>query len=149
MKVLAMIVLGTTGCLSKAVSPDPTGDYTQWTKKIVATGELPGHWGDTYRIIFANEIATKYAGGAYPDGTILVKEIHDLDLVNGVPAPGALQYVAIMRRLGPQPAGFSDEGGWLFTYTDTPQGPESEYDPCWATCHRAAPFAGAWFDYSK
>ena len=148
MKALAILALGAAACLSKPVSPEPTGDYTQW-KQIATWGELPGHWGNTYRIIYANDVATTYEGGAYPEGTILVKEIYDLKTVNGVAAPGALQYVAIMRRLGPPPAGFSDTGGWLFTYADKPQGAETEYDPCWATCHQAAPFGGAWLDYSK
>jgi hypothetical protein len=134
---------------SNTVSPPPTGDYTQWPKQIRTSGELPGHGGDTFRIIYANDVATTFDGGAYPDGTVLVKEVHDLAQSGGLPAPGALQYVAIMRRQGAPPTGFSDDGGWLFTYTDTPGGSETQESYCWAACHVAAPFGGAWLDYSK
>jgi hypothetical protein len=149
MKTIAIGALALAACLSNSVTPDPTGDYTQWGQPIVATDDLPGHGGATYRKIYANDVARTYEGGAYPDGTVLVKEVYDRQLVNGVAAPGALQYVAIMRRLGPPPAGFSDEGGWLFTYTTKPQGSETHYSYCWESCHQAAPFGGAWLDYSK
>ena len=43
---------------------------------------------------------------------------------NGMPTPGALQYVAIMRRLGPAPVGLDDEGGWLFTEATSPVQPD-------------------------
>ena len=135
-------------CASPTVDAPPVGDYTQW-KQIRTWGELPGHGGDTFRIIYANDVATTYEGGAYPDGTVLVKEVHDLSSSNGIPAPGALQYVAIMRRTSAQPTGFSDDGGWLFTYTDTPGGTETQESYCWAACHVAAPYGGAWLDYSK
>jgi hypothetical protein len=140
--ITSVFALGLGACLTNPVEPPPTGDYTQWGQPIVAQGELPGHGGDTYRKIYANPIAWTYEGGAYPEGTVLVKEVYDR-------AGGTLQYVAIMRRLGPPPTGFDEEGGWLFTYTDKPQGAETHDTSCWASCHRAAPFGGAWLDYAK
>jgi hypothetical protein len=137
-------------CSGQAVTepPIPAAEYQTWYP-IVTWGELPGHSGDTYRKIYANPVARTYEGGQYPEGTILVKEIHDLDMSTGVPSPGALQYVAIMRRLGQPPAGLSDEGGWLFSYTDTPGGSETRESYCWSACHVDAPYHGAWLDYSK
>jgi hypothetical protein len=127
-----------------------TGDYTDtsagWEKLPAICDELPGHGGDTCRVIYANSVAQTYEGGAYPEGTVLVKEIHDPTPADGT---GALQYVAIMRRENAQPTGFSHDGGWLFTYSLTPNGTETQESYCWAACHVAAPYGGAWLDYSK
>ena len=142
----AFLAILTTGCLTNSVSPAPTGDYTKWATLGPFTGELPGHGGATWRMIYANDVATSYEGGPYLDGTVLVKEIHELTSGNG---EGALDYVAIMRRQGPPPTGFSDDGGWLFTYADAPGGSETHDSSCYAACHVAAPFGGAWFDYSQ
>ena len=121
----------------------PPGDYTAW-KRIDTYGPAPGH-GDTYRIIYANDVARSFLGGRYPDGTILVKEIH----VNDGGTPGALRDVEIMRRLGPAPMGLDNQAGWLFTNAAIPNGPEVIKTTCWRRCHVAAPFAGAWFDYGQ
>ncbi len=134
--------------------PIPAATYQQW-KKLETWGELPGHGGDTYRIIYANPIAQTYEGGQYPDGptddttSILVKEVHDLAGTADMPAPGALQYVAIMRRVGAAPEGLTDEGGWLFSYTTSPGGSEEHYSYCWDACHVDAPYHGAWLDYAR
>ena len=148
---LALATLLLAGCLGSAV--DDTLDpavYTTW-KKVVTYGDLPGHGGTSYRIIYASPEAQAFEGGGhYPEGSQLVKEVYDLDTSSGAPAPGKLQYVAIMRRLpGPPPQGLSDEGGWLFTEASTPGGKETKYSYCWDSCHVAAPFQGAWLDYSK
>jgi hypothetical protein len=150
-KILALTTLALAACASETVDqpPIPSSEYTTWGNPIVAFGELPGHGGDTYRIIYANDTARTYEGGQYPEGTILVKEVHDLANVNGVPTAGALQYVAIMRRLGPPPRGLTDEGGWLFSYTSDPGGTETKASYCWDACHVDAPYHGAWLDYSK
>jgi len=147
--VLAALVAITgavAGC-GDAVQPDPIGDYTAWYK-VETWGNVPGH-GDSYRIIYANDVARTYRGGQYPEGTILVKEVYDRAGTADAPAPGKLQYVAIMRRLGAAPEAYTDEGGWLFTATDKPGGDETHYGYCWNACHAAAPYSGAWLDYSR
>lgn len=120
-----------------------TEDYTAW-KRIDVTGKAPGH-GETYRIIYINDIAADptqdFDLGAQP-GAIIVKEIRDE--VAG--EAGDLRYVAIMRRL--ERASISEaEGGWLFSRASTPGGSEVHQDLCWARCHVAAPYNGAWYDY--
>ena len=129
-----------------AVSPEPLGDYTSW-KRIDVTGEAPGH-GDTYRIIYANDVATDPASPlyiGYPEGSIIVKEIH----VNDRDQPGPLKYVAIMRRIGAVDAALVNQGGWLFSESTVPHGAERHSDTCWNRCHVAAPYNGAWYDYRK
>ncbi len=133
------------GC-AESVSPEPLGDYTAW-KRLDVIGEAPGH-GDTYRIIYANDIAsdpasTLYHG--YPEGSVIVKEIYE----NDGDRPGALKYVAIMRRLGVVTTALVDQGGWLFSQSSKPNGAETHTDRCWDRCHVAAPFNGAWYDYRK
>lgn len=142
--VLAVAALA-AGC-GDPVSPEPLGDYTAW-KRIDTYGELPGH-GDSYRIIYANDLALTYAGGAYPEGAILVKEVRHRAGPGGT-APGDLRYTAIMRRLGPAPLGLDDEAGWLFTQIREAGGGEVYRSLCWQRCHVAAPYAGAFLDYGK
>lgn len=54
-----------------------------------------------------------------------------------------------MRRVGPIDRALVDDGGWLFTDADEPKGPETHFDFCWARCHVAAPYNGAWYDYRR
>ena len=42
-----------------------------------------------------------------------------------------------------------DDGGWLFTAMPDPGAGETQQDFCWGRCHVAAPYAGAWFDYTR
>lgn len=128
------------------VSPEPLGDYTAW-KRLDTFGELPGH-GDSYRIIYANDVALTYAGGSYPEGSVLVKEIRARTGAGGA-EPGELRYLAIMRRIGPAPLSHQDEAGWLFTQAAEPGGDETYRSLCWNRCHVAAPYAGAFLDYGK
>ncbi|MBL9014673.1 MAG: cytochrome P460 family protein [Myxococcales bacterium] len=131
---------------TEAVDPEPLGDYTTWTREDV-TGAAPGH-GDTYRIIYANELAIDPAWTlerGYQEGAILVKEIRDN--VDGM--PGDLRYVAIMRRIGPLATGLEREGGWLFSSSSTPNGSERHSALCWSRCHVASPYNGAWYDYRR
>ena len=139
MRTAALLALAAAAC-TEAVDPPPLGDYTTWLK-IETFGDAPGH-GDTYRVIYANDVA-RTAGPTAHDA-VLVKEVRDDD---GGTA-GALRYVAIMRKLraGPDPA---DEGGWLFTQSDTPGGAERHSDLCWSRCHAQAPLAGVWLDYTR
>jgi hypothetical protein len=136
--ILALALL--VGC-GDAVTPEPTGDYTQWYR-LDTYGSVPGH-GDSYRVIYVNAAARMQEGLRSP-GAVLVKEIRD----NLAGQPGDLRYVAIMRKLRD---GYSpeDEGGWLFTQADAPGGAETHLDLCWNRCHVQAPFAGAWFDYAE
>lgn len=140
----ALAALG-AGCAETADVP-PLGDYTTWAR-FDFIGPAPGHGDDTYRIIYANPLATEDPStqGSFPDGAILVKEIH----ANDGGQPGALDYVAIMRRLGGPPPTLTATGGWTFTYADEPGGEEKVGEDCWSTCHVAAPYLGAWYNYHQ
>lgn len=137
----AVVVLGALGaCDGGAVTVAPVGDYTGW-KRVDTYGLVPGH-GDSYRMIYVNDIARQFAGGQYAEGTILVKEVHE----RIGDQPGALQVTEIMRRIGPAPSSLEDQAGWLFTLMP-PGGIEAEKTTCWRRCHAQAPFAGAWMNY--
>jgi len=116
-------------------------DYQSWRRYDV-TGDIPGH-GDTYRIIYINDVARTYAhAGKYPLGTVLVKEIRDGS------ADGDLNYIAVMRRLADGDVSVELDDGWLFTYLDNGiDGDEIHVTSCWQNCHAQAPYRGAWFDY--
>ncbi len=136
---LAIALVALAGC-GEAVSPEPLGDYTTWYR-LDTWGAAPGH-GDSYRIIYANDVAR--TDGPTAVDAVLVKEVRD----DASGEPGDLRYVAIMRKLraGPSP---EDEGGWLFTIADTPGGAETHDDSCWNRCHVQAPLAGVWLDYTQ
>jgi len=157
-RMMSLAVLASLGaCTAEDVSPEPLGDYRSW-KRLDTYGELPGH-GDSYRIIYVNDVALTYAGGSYPEGSIVVKEVRRrAEAADGAAAPGDLRYIAVMRRLGPAPRGLDDEAGWLFTQIRSPRddgtagngGGDEEYRSlCWNRCHVAAPYAGAFLDYGK
>lgn len=149
---IVAVALAAAGCAER-VDPPPLGDYTSWAR-IEVRGEAPGH-GDSLRVIYANDVAIETATSRYLPGAILVKEIYRGDTAT----PDALDYVAIMRRCTtPDPyaddtpctgnlAGLDGQGGWLFTTADAPGGAESTTARCWNTCHAAAPFEGAFYDY--
>jgi Cytochrome P460 len=146
------LLVALAACTAEDVSPEPLGDYRSW-KRLDTYGELPGH-GDSYRIIYVNDIALGYAGGAYPEGSILVKEVRRRSGEGDQSAPGDLRYLAVMRRLGPAPRGLDDEAGWLFTQISAPRDDGTPDDEqyrslCWNRCHVAAPYAGAFLDYGK
>ncbi len=123
-----------------SVSPPELGDYQSW-HRVDTFGNAPGH-GDTYRIIYVNDIAR--TRGTTERDAVLVKEVHE----NDNDQPGALQTIEIMRKLTPGTAP-EDEGGWLFTQMPSPGAGETHLDLCWSRCHSQAPFAGAWMDYTK
>jgi len=144
--VRSLLVVGLLAACSEPVDPEPLGDYTTW-KRLDVTGEAPGH-GDTYRIIYANDLAADpdwTLEKGYQEGAILVKEIRD----DSDGTPGDLRYVAIMRRIGPVATGLEREGGWLFSSSTTPNGSETHSAACWNRCHVASPYNGAWYDYRK
>ena len=136
---LALAAVLCAACGGEVVDAPPLGDYTAWFR-VDTYGPAPGH-GDSYRIIYANDVAR--TEGPTAKDAVLVKEIHD-DVDH---QPGALRYVAIMRKLraGPAP---DDEGGWLFTRADTAGAEETHDDSCWNRCHVQAPLAGVWLDYT-
>jgi hypothetical protein len=139
-RLFALVLVA--GC-ADTVSPEPLpDDYTTWAS-VETDGAIPGH-GDTYRIIYVNDAARAPDGLRDDLDSILVKEVRE----NDGGAPGALLYLAIMRkvRVGYSP---DDEGGWLFTETDAPGGEEVHRDSCWNRCHVRAPFAGVWLDYTQ
>jgi hypothetical protein len=137
---LLVVALASAACGEPVEDAAPLGDYTTW-HRVDTYGDIPAH-KDTYRIIYVNDIARMM--GTTTKDAVLVKEVHDRD----GDAPGALRYIAIMRKLraGPDPA---DEGGWLFSQADEPNGDEVHHDSCWARCHVQAPLAGVWLDYTQ
>ncbi|MBK9035698.1 MAG: hypothetical protein IPL61_31355 [Myxococcales bacterium] len=140
MRAIAAALALTVAACAEDVSPPPLGDYTTWYR-VDTYGDAPGH-GASYRVIYVNDVAR--TSGPIEADAVLVKEIRDDD--GG--RPGALRYVAIMRKLraGPDPA---DEGGWLFTKAATPGGAETHSAACWNRCHAQAPLAGVWLDYTQ
>jgi hypothetical protein len=143
--LVSCLTVAAAAC-GESVNPEPVGDYTSW-HRIDAYGPLPGH-GESYRVIYANDVAMSYAGGAYPEGSVIVKEVRARAGADG-DQPGDLRYLAIMRRIGPAPVGLDDEAGWLFTQASEPGGSEVYKSLCWNRCHVASPYAGAFLDYGK
>lgn len=147
-RFLLIAAASTLGACSTAVDSaelEPLTGYTEW-HRIDSTGPVPGH-GDTYRIIYVNDIARTYShAGPYPIGSIVVKEIRDL-ADDG--SPGDLRYLGVMRKLDQAPSGVELEGGWLFTMADELGDTEVQPSSCWGPCHIQAPIDGAWFDYGR
>ena len=137
----ALALVASAGCTVVDTSELPSIDrYVDWYS-IETTGAVPGH-GDTYRIMYVNDIARSYPhAGDYPLGSVIVKEMLDNDDGN----PGSLRYLAIMRRLEEAPEGGKIEGGWLFTRSSELGADEIQGFTCWKKCHVQAPYAGAWF----
>ncbi len=164
---LFLVMVAAAACSEgTVVEVDPVpADYTDWYR-VDAVGEVPGH-GDTYRIIYANDLALlrgqtttsptdpdrliRY--DTYPEGTILVKEIYQRD----GDQPGALKYLGVMRMLDDDeaPSGaelhkLTGSIAWLFTYlADDIDSPEEYRSSCWNECHIAAPMDGAFLDYGQ
>lgn len=120
-----------------------------WMLSATVAGNPPGH-SNSIREIYTNRIArmpwlddggTGYSVG-YRVGAKIVKVVYDDD--NG--QAGALRHVAIMRKQDDVQVGLEDEGGWLYTEAFELGGPEKYYDFCWARCHVAAPYNGAFYD---
>ncbi len=142
---LVIVMVLVTGCAA-SIDVEPPGDYTTW-KRIDVTGRAPGH-ADSYRVIYINDLAADpawplYLG--YQEGSIIVKEIR----ANDDGQPGALNYIALMRRNVAIDGALEDQGGWLFSRSEEPNGSETHADFCWNRCHVAAPYNGAWYDYRK
>ncbi len=144
---LGLFVLSVGACGEK-LDPDDIEvsieGYTAWNRVEPLLGPVPGH-GDTYRIMYRNETALHYTGaGTYPLGSAIVKEIYDL---SGKDGKGALNYTAVMRRMDKD--AYPDlpiTGGWLFTLIDGGS-EETQLDSCWDSCHRSAPYVGAYFHH--
>ena len=153
MKRLAQCATFATLLLTAACSEDIQPEslsvsiegYESWDKVEPLLGAVPGH-GDTYRIMYRNDLARSYTGaGQYPIGAAIVKEIYAL---RGDDGKGSLSYKAVMRRMDAEDnPGLPIDGGWLFTQIDTGT-EEFQRDLCWDSCHRAAPYVGAFFDHA-
>jgi len=163
-RCIACLLLLASACGPIVVDPDAVDpifavgeDYQDW-HRVDATGPVPGH-GDTYRIIYVNDTAltrgTSPTEFRYERGSIIVKEVHELD----GDQPGAIKYLGVMRMmaLDESPDGVDlgqpskkKNSGWLFTYLGEDIDSDEEYRPaCWDECHRAAPIAGTFLDYSR
>jgi hypothetical protein len=145
-----LLLVVVTACAAEPADVPAIGDYQQW-KSFETYGHAPGH-GDTYRIIFANDLAETYRDPlmplpanevGYPEGTAIVKEVYDR---NADGTPGSLRVIEFMRRIGTSKA---DQLGWVFTAASKPGASETVQDFCFRRCHLSAPFDGAWFDYNK
>lgn len=162
MRIAGLLLLLAAACSSATVvdiEPVPA-DYTSWYR-VDSTGAVPGH-GDSYRIIYANEVARTFGTIVdedyvyrYPQGSIIVKEVHERD----GDQPGAIKYLGVMRMLDdsdtPDGAELGRTSelrsyGWLFTYLAEDIGSDEEYrSSCWDECHVSAPFGGAFYDYGE
>jgi hypothetical protein len=138
--IRACTVLALAAGCSEVVHPDPLGDYTLWPDPMIVAGNAPGHT-NSIRIIYRNAAAADpMRSHVVPVGATIVKEVRED--ADGV--AGALRYVGIMRKIG---GAGDDDGGWLFSESETPGGEEVHYDWCWSRCHVAAPYNGAFYDY--
>lgn len=131
------------------LTTDDTPVGERWSLRVTY-GETPGH-GDTIRHIYADPLAQTFGGDrAYPQGSMLVKEIYE----NVGGREGALQVIETMHRTESVVEDstfilYEKRMGWVFGAASTRNGPESDKsDFCWRRCHVNAPISGAWFDYS-
>lgn len=144
----ALVMLVAITACAEPVSPEPLGDYAAWPAMGGATftvrGTAPGH-GDTVRVIYVNPTArmAESISPTYPLGSTIVKEIRDNDGGDG----GEIRYLAIMRLVTPTDTALTDEGGWLYSEQRPPGADEVHFGYCWARCHAAAPYNGAFYDY--
>ncbi len=143
--IVASLALGCSEDIQPELLSVSIEGYESWDRVEPLLGPVPGH-GDTYRIMYRNEIARSYTGaGEYPIGSAIVKEIYSLKS-NG--ERGSLSYKAVMRRMDPEEnPSLPIDGGWLFTQINTGT-EEFQRDLCWQSCHQAAPHVGAFFDHS-
>ena len=135
MRALVLTVL-LAACGETVDLPLPA-DYTSWGH-IEVSGEVPGH-GNTFRIIYANPLATDPTQPRYQEGSMLIKEIYDRE-------GGTLKTIEAMRRDGDGVPALQNEGDWLYA-TIGRDGTATHKDLCWNRCHVAAPYNGAWYDY--
>ena len=135
---LALLLLANAGCMSSPFDASilPPGyaidGYQSWSASAPITTTVPGH-GATFRIVHFNPAAEGFAGGRYPVGSILVKDI----FARKGDGPGDLQVSEIMRKVGvdsmlPAPI----EEGWIFTEIGAGATQEVHVDTCYPTCHR-------------
>jgi hypothetical protein len=143
MRALAALLAAGCGTAIDPAEVGPVDGYTSWTSFPPLSTDIPGHPASV-RVIYVNEVGRSYPhGGRYPVGTVIVKEVFDRGSDG---ERGGLRYLAIMRKLGDD-ATLPTDGGWLFT--DGRDGGETRLSLCWQTCHKAAPWDGAWFDYGE
>lgn len=139
---ILLLLLGACGDTIDTTGLAPLDGYRDWTA-FELTGEVPGH-GSGRRVVYVNDVGRMYThAGRYRPGTVIVKDIFESEDGTGEP-----DYISVMRKIaGDDPAaeGLPLDGGWLFTLIE--DGDEVYYDFCWARCHQAASYDGAWYDY--
>lgn len=140
-RAIALALVVAAGCFPEVDLELPEG-YEGW-HRVDALGPLPAH-GDTYRIIYVNDVARTWTGaGPYPDGSILIKEVYHRD----GDQPAGLSYLAAMRRLERAPDGAELHEGWLYTYIGEEGAAEEYRARCYQRCHASAPYDGPFLDY--
>ena len=74
--VLCGLAIACAACSEIDTSQLPSTDgYQSWTM-LEKSNPIPGH-GDTVRLIYINPVARSYPHfGRYPEGSVIVKEIH-------------------------------------------------------------------------
>jgi len=144
-----MRYLATIVCLAACgTSVDPAGlpsidGYTDWYREKDHLDEVPGH-GNSIRTIYVNDIGVTHVGGRFQIGTVLVKEVRNRD----GDMKTDLRYLAVMRKVGDDAEVDAPvDGGWVFTELSSAGASEKHLDSCWSTCHKQAPYDGAWYDH--
>jgi hypothetical protein len=117
--LLAALAGSCAGCSDTLDAADlaalPSIEGYQTWKRHEQQGFAPGH-RESFRRIFVNAEVERTARGApFPAGAVIVKEIYELAGTPQQPAPGALRYMAIMRRPAVAPDGITLDAGWVFT----------------------------------
>jgi hypothetical protein len=129
-------------------SVDPAGlpsieGYTGWYHEMDKRDEVPGHT-NSIRRIYVNDIGVGHVGGKYQIGTVFVKEVYNRDGDNITD----LRYLGVMRKVGENAdVNAPVDGGWVFTELSEAGASEKSFESCWATCHKQAPYDGAWYDH--
>jgi hypothetical protein len=153
---LAILVGALAACGGDVVDVPDLGDYDSW-ESIELRGPAPGH-GDQLRVVYVNDEALTFDLNRWAEGATIVKEVYDGDTAT----PDALVDIVIMRRcndpddIDPYDDGGCEEtgfdwaySGWLFTVAEEPGGEEVHESYCWGYCHQAAPYEGAFLDYTQ
>lgn len=140
---LAVALVGTCeAAKNSSVVPYPKG-FRGWTHVSTV---LVGPQSPFFKIsggmihVYANRKAMQgYAGGHFPDGSMLVFDLLDVQEKDGVTSGGARQRIDVMCKNSKQ---FSSSGGWGFerfladSHTDRPLTEEHRKE-CF-TCHQQA-----------
>lgn len=111
--VSAAILLLTAASASSDSMPYPEG-YRTWrhVKSGVNDPAQPQKFGRRAGMyhIYANELALQgYRAGRFPDGSVIVYEMHHTTVTNGVTQPGKTLFIDVMRK---DSSRFAETRGW-------------------------------------